>query len=96
MSSVLMNDGANVLELGVPSLDVPRAWPLPFRADTGGANAAGNRLWDCDRLWAGGEGAPDTRDGEGERTDFGLPSPLEPVECEAFLANGLLRTDMVR
>ena len=48
MSSVLRYDGANVLELGVPSLDGPRAWP--FRMGAGGANVVVARLcelWDC-------------------------------------------------
>ena len=92
MSSVLRYDGANVLELGVPSLGGPRAWP--FRRGAGGANVVAVKL--CVRAWDGGEGVPDSSDGDdGARTDFGRPRPLEPVEVvEAFLANGLLRTDM--
>lgn len=41
-------------------------------------------------------GASESSDGEdGARTDFGRPTPLEPAEGEkAFLAKGLLRTDM--
>jgi hypothetical protein len=54
-------------------------------------------LWDCVLVWEGGEGMPVSSDGdEGARTDLGRPRPLEPVEVEAFLAKGLLRTDMVR
>jgi hypothetical protein len=95
MSSVLRYDGANVLELGVASLDAPRAWP--FRMGAGGANAASDD-WDCVRTCVGGgEGMPVSSDGEeGATTDLGRPRPLEPVEVEAFLAKGLLRTDMVR
>jgi hypothetical protein len=38
MSSLLRYDGAKVLELGVPSLDEPRAWP--FLRGAGGVNVA--------------------------------------------------------
>jgi hypothetical protein len=54
-------------------------------------------LWDCVRVWDGGEDMPVNSDGEdGARTDFGRPRPLEPAEVEAFLAKGLLRTDIAR
>lgn len=88
-----------MLELGVASLDGPRPWLL--RIGTGGASAAAAakfcELWDSVLEWAGGEGVPVKRDGEvGDRTDLGRPGPPEPDEVEAFLAKGLLRTDMGR
>ncbi len=40
---------------------------------------------------------PERGDGEVEKMlDFGRPVPLGPGEGEAFLENGLLRTDMSR
>jgi hypothetical protein len=99
MSSVLRYDGANVLELGIPSLDKARTWLV--RRGTGAANVVAAKLCDCGRAWAGTGGVPGSGDGEdGARTEFRLPGPLEPVELEveveAFLAKGLLRTDMAR
>lgn len=44
-----------------------------------------------------GLGAADTGDGEVKRADLGLPTVLGAGEGdEAFLANGLLRTDMMQ
>ncbi len=84
-------EGANGVDVPKLLCDWLRAW-----------EEEGECEWEWER--GGGEASPAAREGddEGATNDFGLPRPLEPLEVEdevaveAFLAKGLLRTDMVR
>lgn len=107
MSSVLIKDGANVLEIVdvVADLESSRWWL--DRSGWGCAGPDGPELgeaWEWLREWDGGLGAAMGEGARGagagaKRVDLGLPGPrLGPGEGEgeAFLAKGLLRTDMAR
>lgn len=95
MSSVLMKDGANVDELGVPLLESLRLCrgPLP---DVGAKFAAIDATVDWVRLWAGGVVALDSGDGEEKTADLGRPAVPVPVppgaeEGEPARVKGLFR-----
>lgn len=90
-----MKEGANVVELGVPPLE--NSGLRPCRAGAGWATVMASEVLDWLRACTGEEGEGERGEGEAENmADFGLPTPLEPGEAEAFRANGLLRTDMTR
>lgn len=64
-----------------------------------GARPIAGTAWDWLLECEGGVGlgTADTGDGEVKRADLGLPTALGAGEGdEAFLAKGLLRTDMMR
>jgi hypothetical protein len=77
----------------VADLDRSRLWL--WRADPGCAKPVASEAWDWLLVCNGGGEAAERGDADAENSvDFGRPMALGPGEGEAFLANGLLRTDM--
>lgn len=84
-----------MLELGEAPLEPSRVGAA--RIDAAGASAAAIDVCDCVRECEGRTGIEDRGDVEDEnKADLGLPTAPEVGEVEAFLAKGLLRTDMAR
>jgi len=83
-----MKDGAKVLELGVPSLDLSRVCRgmLPF-----GTNAPPNDATDWARVCEGGVTTCCNGEGELKVTDFGRLEVVVPGDIDPFLENGLFR-----
>jgi len=83
-----MKDGANVLDVGVPSRDLSRVCRGTLPACT---NVPPKEVCDCVRACDEGEVVmPES--GEAEKaTDLGLPMVDGAGETEAFLEKGLLR-----
>jgi len=83
-----MKDGANVLEDGVPSLDLSRPCrgTLPVWA-----RAPPSEACDWVRAWDVGVDVADNGEPGVKATDFGLPAEAGAGETDAFLENGLLR-----
>jgi len=88
MSSVLMKDGANVLEDGVASLDFSR----PCRgALLVRASALPIEACDWVRAWDVGVAMVERGEPVGKATDLGRPAGEGAGETDAFLEKGLLR-----
>lgn len=88
ISSVLMNDGANVIDVGVPLLESLRCC----------RDTAPGTAWDADTdpfeyvlLCGGGVDSPGICEGEEKMADLGRIAWLAAGEPEGALAKGLLR-----
>ena len=88
ISSVLIKDGAKVLEEGVPSLDLSRLCRGTLPVCT---NAPPREACDCVRAWDVGVDMVESGEPGGKATDFGLPTEAGLGETDAFLEKGLLR-----
>lgn len=86
-----MNEGAKVLDAGVPFRESLRLCRVTLPE---GTNAVATEFWDRVRLWDGGVDAPEKGNVEGKTVDLGLPAlGLLAVagETDDALAKGLLR-----
>jgi hypothetical protein len=93
ISSLLMKEGANVLDCGVSPLDNLRTWPFLISLLPG--LSVGPK--DCPRTCTGAVGVEEAEGGdigEGKSADFGLPllGGLDDGDGDDCLMNGLFRT----
>ena len=85
ISSVLMNEGAKVLEVGVPFFEFDRCRPVVVLGDTTPANEEYDWCRLCSGLWP-------VDSGDDINIDFGLPlEVVGPGDGDPVLAKGLLR-----
>jgi hypothetical protein len=83
-----MNDGAKVFEVGVASLDWPRACRATLPT---GASVFPIEACDCVRVCNGGVVTVESGEPWVKATDFGRPTGDGPGETDAFREKGLLR-----
>lgn len=83
-----MNDGANVVEVGVPLFESLRCL---VTAPENSRLIAETDPFDCIRLCPSGEASPGVDEGEEKMADLGRRLVLVAGEADGVLAKGLLR-----